>query len=156
MTQRGRSGSRRPPGPPCAAAGESTNIDVHVGARLRQRRRLLGMSQARLGDAIGISFQQVQKYERGANRVSASCLYELSRVLEVPVAYFFEALEPDGIDTAGLGEEAASYDAGGSKREIIELVRAYSVIADDALRARLRELIKSVANGYREKADRER
>ncbi len=66
-------------------------IDVHVGSRVRLRRTLLGMSQEKLGEAIGLTFQQVQKYERGANfRVGASRLYDLSRVLDVPVSYFFE------------------------------------------------------------------
>src|SRR5579883_3316499 len=70
-------------------------IDVHVGSRVRLRRTLLGMSQEKLGDAIGLTFQQVQKYERGANRVGASRLFELSRVLDVPVSFFFDELDPD-------------------------------------------------------------
>src|SRR5947209_19234508 len=65
-------------------------VDVHVGSRVRLRRTLLGMSQEKLGDALGLTFQQVQKYERGANRVGASRLYDLARVLAVPVSYFFE------------------------------------------------------------------
>ncbi len=65
-------------------------IDVHVGARLRQRRTLLGMTQPNLGDALGVTFQQAQKYERGTNRISASRLFALSRVLDVPVEYFFD------------------------------------------------------------------
>ncbi len=65
-------------------------IDVHVGARLRQRRTLLGMTQTSLGDALDLSFQQVQKYENGANRISASRLYDLARLLDVPVEYFFD------------------------------------------------------------------
>src|SRR5665213_2163790 len=69
-------------------------VDVHVGSRLRLRRTLLGMSQEKLGHAIGLTFQQVQKYERGANRIGASRLYELSRVLDVPVTFFFDALDP--------------------------------------------------------------
>src|ERR1700746_100348 len=68
--------------------------DVHVGARVRWRRTLLGMSQEKLGEAIGLTFQQVQKYERGANRVGASRLYDLSQVLDVPVSYFFEEISP--------------------------------------------------------------
>ncbi len=65
-------------------------IDVHVGARLRQRRTLLGMTQTNLGDALGLTFQQVQKYERGTNRISASRLYDLARLLDVTVEYFFD------------------------------------------------------------------
>src|SRR3982751_5187523 len=66
--------------------------DVHVGARVRLRRTLLGLSQEKLADAIGLTFQQVQKYERGANRVGSSRLYDLSRVLDVPIAYFFDEM----------------------------------------------------------------
>src|SRR5216683_1587867 len=67
-------------------------IDVHVGSRVRLRRTLLGMSQGKLGDALGLTFQQVQKYERGANRVSSSRLFDLTRVLDVPVSYFFDEM----------------------------------------------------------------
>src|SRR5882762_8525140 len=73
--------------------------DVHVGSRVRLRRTLLGMSQEKLGEAIGLTFQQVQKYERGANRVGASRLYDLSRVLDVPVSFFFDDIAP-GEDVA--------------------------------------------------------
>ena len=89
---RGRRASAAP-----ATTGKPNPIDVHVGSRVRLRRTLLGMSQEKLGEAIGLTFQQVQKYERGANRVGASRLFELSRVLDVQVAYFFEEM---GADTA--------------------------------------------------------
>src|ERR1700681_831166 len=69
-------------------------VDVHVGSRVPLRRTLLGMSQEKLGDAIGLTFQQVQKYERGANRIGASRLFDLSRVLDVPVSFFFEDMVP--------------------------------------------------------------
>src|ERR1700761_7706748 len=69
-------------------------IDIHVGSRVRLRRTLLGMSQEKLGDAIGLTFQQVQKYERGANRIGSSRLFDLARVLDVPVAYFFDEMSP--------------------------------------------------------------
>ena len=77
-----------------ASKGFPNPIDVHVGSRIRLRRTLLGMSQERLAEAIGLTFQQVQKYERGANRVGSSRLFDLARVLDVPVAYFFEDLAP--------------------------------------------------------------
>ncbi len=70
-------------------------VDVHVGARVRQRRTLLGMNQTKLGQAIGLTFQQVQKYERGTNRISASRLFELSQVLDVPIQYFFDDMPPE-------------------------------------------------------------
>src|ERR1700686_1182510 len=80
--------------------------DVHVGARVRLRRTLLGMSQEKLGDAIGLTFQQVQKYERGANRVGASRLFDLSRVLDVPVSFFFDDINPETAPAA-RGEPAS-------------------------------------------------
>src|SRR5665213_1874859 len=74
--------------------GRPSPIDVHVGSRIRLRRTLLGMSQERLGEALGLTFQQVQKYERGVNRVGASRLFDLSRVLDVPISFFFDRI-PD-------------------------------------------------------------
>src|SRR5579862_5575580 len=80
-------------------------VDLHVGARIRMRRRLQGVSQEKLADALGLTFQQVQKYERGANRVSASKLYEIASALKSPVAYFFDGLaDPSGSE--GEGEDA--------------------------------------------------
>src|SRR5712671_7409467 len=72
--------------------GKSHAVDIHVGARMRQRRTLLGMSQTKLGDAVGLTFQQIQKYERGSNRVSSSRLFEFAKVLDVPVSYFFDEM----------------------------------------------------------------
>jgi len=124
--------------------------DVHVGSRVRLRRTLLGMSQEKLGEAIGLTFQQVQKYERGANRVGASRLYDLSRVLDVPVAYFFEEMAPGG--AAGDARQAAAGENGERsendpmlKRETLELVRAYYKIADPHVRRRLFDLAKALA-----------
>ncbi len=123
--------------------------DIHVGARVRLRRTLLGMSQEKLGDAIGLTFQQVQKYERGANRVGASRLYDLSRVLDVPVAFFFEDIAA-GDDVvprpAGLAEAAEGYEADPMlKRETLELVRAYYKITDPHIRRRFFDLAKALA-----------
>src|SRR5689334_21165977 len=102
--------------------------DVQVGARLRLRRNMLGLSQERLGEAIGLTFQQVQKYERGANRIGASRLHELSRVLDVPVSFFFDDTDPRRAPAVGNCAELPA-DAFESdplrKRETIELVRAY-------------------------------
>ena len=129
-------------------------IDVHVGSRVRLRRTLLGMSQEKLGEAIGLTFQQVQKYERGANRVGASRLYDLSRVLDVPVSYFFEEMASDVASAAearlgGMSEEVPSpaYEADPMmRRETLELVRAYYKIADPQVRRRLFDLTKAIAN----------
>jgi transcriptional regulator with XRE-family HTH domain len=143
---RGRRGGGRPKG------GKPNPIDIHVGSRVRLRRTLLGMSQEKLGEAIGLTFQQVQKYERGANRIGASRLYDLSRVLDVPVSFFFDDVRPAGDDP-----DARHSEAGGqhdrmpgepdpmAKRETLELVRAYYRIVDPTVRRRIFELTKAVA-----------
>jgi transcriptional regulator with XRE-family HTH domain len=112
------------------------------------------MSQEKLGDAIGLTFQQVQKYERGANRIGASRLFDLSRVLNVPVSFFFDELDPgvaaqDGTSVAGLAETPSGYQADPMmKRETLELVRAYLRIIDPQIRRRLFDLTKAIANTY--------
>ena len=125
-------------------------IDVHVGARLRRRRTLSGMSQTTLGDAIGLTFQQVQKYERGANRISASRLFGLSRVLDVPIEYFFDDI-PAAVAASspaqggGKAKKPPSYEPDPMhKQETLELVRAYYKIKDAEVRKRLRELTKAL------------
>lgn len=122
-------------------------VDVHVGSRVRLRRTLLGMSQEKLGDAIGLTFQQVQKYERGANRVGASRLYDLSRVLDVPVSYFFEELGDAGPSGSTTEQNTESYQSNPMmKRETLELVRAYLRISDPQIKRRLFELAKALAS----------
>jgi transcriptional regulator with XRE-family HTH domain len=127
-------------------------IDVHVGTRVRLRRTLLGMSQEKLGDALGLTFQQVQKYERGANRIGASRLFDLSRVLDVPVSFFFDDIKAETIEAAqaepGLREQpSASYEPDPMmRRETLELVRAYYRIPDTQIRRRLFDLTKAIAN----------
>ena len=129
--------------------GKPTYIDVHVGQRVRQRRTLLGYSQERLADALNLTFQQVQKYERGANRVGAGRLYELSHALDVPVNYFFEELPdaPEGAASGPAMQEAAQrqYDADPmAQRETLLLVRAYYDINDPAVRRRVLDLIRAM------------
>jgi len=121
-------------------------IDAHVGSRVRLRRTLLGMSQEKLGESIGLTFQQVQKYERGANRISASKLWQLSQVLDVPVSFFFDDIGEDAthLPPPPPTEEPSAADPL-AKRETLELVRAYYRINDPAVRKRLFELTKSVA-----------
>jgi len=121
---------------------------------VRLRRTLLGMSQERLGGALGLTFQQVQKYERGTNRIGASRLYRLSEVLDVPVSFFFDDMRPATAVT--LGGEAAPVTAGAPaaapegetmmRRETLELVRAYYRITDPQVRRRLFDLTKAIAN----------
>ena len=147
----------------------SNPVDVHVGNRIRLRRTLLGMSQERLGNALGLTFQQVQKYERGRNRVGASRLYDLACVLDVPVAFFFTGLPdpvgsmepcqagPEGVSEPGVqlaenmtaGEASASATGTGdmglfSRRETIELIRAYYGIEDSGTRRRVLDLVRSM------------
>ena len=112
-------------------------VDVHVGGRVRLRRTLLGMSQERLGEALGLTFQQVQKNERGFNRIGSSRLYQLSRILDVPVGYFFEEIEDEA--------PARSPDDVMVKRETLELVRAYYRVRDPKVRDALRHMASSMA-----------
>ena len=130
--------------------GRPNPIDVHVGARVRLRRTLLGMSQEKLGEAIGLTFQQVQKYERGANRIGSSRLFDLSRVLDVPIEYFFGDM-PAAVAACspgqggGMSEEASNYELDPmAKRETLELVRAYYKISDPQVRKRLFEMTKAL------------
>ncbi len=127
-------------------------IDVHVGTRVRLRRTLLGMSQEKLGEALGLTFQQVQKYERGVNRIGASRLFDLARVLDVPIGFFFDDM-PDAVGGSMNGIRRAmgfadSQDAFEDdtlhRRETLELVRAYYRITDPAVRKRVFDLIKSL------------
>lgn len=116
-------------------------IDVHVGQRLKNRRRLLGLSQEALGRQLGLTFQQIQKYERGMTRVSASRLLQLSIILEVPISYFFE-----GIPNAPTESGTMSPEDGRRQRDLLELTRAYQAIPDKSLRQRLLELCKAMAD----------
>ncbi len=115
--------------------------DVHVGMRLRQRRTLLGMSQEKLAKAFGVSFQQVQKYERGANRISASRLHLLTRILDVPITYFFEGL-PTTSDEPVMAMDSDEGSDQMTSRETLELVRAYYRITDPHVRKRLVDLAR--------------
>jgi transcriptional regulator with XRE-family HTH domain len=130
-------------------------IDAHVGARVRLRRTLLGMSQEKLGDALGLTFQQVQKYERGVNRIGASRLFDLARVLDVPIGFFFDDLPPEMGGNAAVRSRPALFgfaetsdgleDENMNKRETLELVRAYYRINEAGVRKRVFDLIKSLA-----------
>jgi transcriptional regulator with XRE-family HTH domain len=136
-------------------------IDVHVGKRLRLRRTLLGMSQERLGELLGLTFQQVQKYERGANRIGSSRLFELGQILNVPVSFFFDDMAdasrplPGAAPMPGLAEDGARFqhevedeDLPLDRRETLELIRAYYRIGDPAVRKRLFELTKALAGRF--------
>lgn len=123
-------------------------IDIHVGSRVRMRRMLISMSQEKLGDQLGLTFQQVQKYEKGANRIGASRLYQISQTLGVPVDYFFEGLqlEEDGSQQGFSEGSAGSFDLNMlSTSEGIQLNSAFFSIQDAEVRKRVLDLIKSLA-----------
>jgi len=124
-------------------------IDVRVGGRVRLRRNMLNLSQEKLGEAIGLTFQQVQKYERGANRISASRLFGLSGVLGVPIAFFFDETDPVHAPPVPIGfaeSPQESFDSDPLRRsETLELIAAYYKIDDAAVRRRLFDLAKTLA-----------
>ena len=136
------------------ADGQPNPIDVHVGKRVRVRRTLLGLSQEALANRLGITFQQVQKYERGSNRMGSSRLYDISVALDVPVSFFFDdmpdetaQMSPRAIIKGEGGEPAINLpgDASFSKRETLDLVQAYYSIVDASIRRRVYDLAKSLA-----------
>jgi len=140
-------------------SGQPNPIDVHVGTRIRLRRTLLGMSQERLGELLGLTFQQVQKYERGANRVGASRLFDLARVLDVSVGYFYEDMD-DTVQAASprhmvcaTSEPEVAENNVMVQRETLELVRAYYRIRDPNVRQQVQILAKTL--GGTEPGDKE-
>lgn len=147
MAKRQRKSSGR-----MASKGYPNPIDVHVGGRIRLRRTLLGISQTTLAEAIGLTFQQVQKYEKGSNRVSSSRLLDLANVLDVTIPYFFQEMSAEvGAQTPSMllhSKKLPDVDDEKdpmTRRETLELVRAYYKIEDPAVRKRLRDLVSSVS-----------
>ena len=122
--------------------GVPNPVDVHVGARVRTRRLLIGMNQETLARALGLTFQQVQKYEGGANRVSASRLSQIAEILGVPISYFFNDIEPDGAEPSRREVEARERL---QRPETIELIRSYYAITDPETRRQFLEMVKTVA-----------
>lgn len=126
-------------------------IDVHVGNRVRLQRMLIGISQEKLGERLGLTFQQVQKYEKGINRIGASRLFELSRVLGVPVQFFYEDAPASGAQqaasTPGFSERSSDSHVFEflSSREGLELNRAFSRITDPKVRKSVLDLVRSLA-----------
>ena len=129
-------------------AGKKPNpVDTHVGSRVRLRRMLLGMSQEKLGDAMGLTFQQVQKYEKGVNRIGASRLFHISRILDVPVQFFFEeAPQLNGPAVAGMAEpESQTFILEFlNSREGLELNRAFVKIGDPKVRKSVVDLVRAL------------
>ena len=116
----------------------ASDIDSLVGDRIRRRRILLGFTQDQLGEALGISYQQIQKYETGANRISAGRLYQITETLETPVGWFF--------DGAGTHQDRSEEDSLSSTRPVIELVRGFSRIGEDRLRMAVLSLVRTLAD----------
>jgi transcriptional regulator with XRE-family HTH domain len=117
---------------------------------MRQRRSLLGMSQSKVGEAVGLTFQQIQKYERGSNRIGSSRLYEFAKVLDVPVSYFFDEMPSNALSgrgRKGFGEAGTPFEQEKDpliKRETLQLVRAYYKIREGRVRKRIFEMVMAV------------
>ena len=143
--------TRSPRRPGRRKSDQPNPIDVHVGARVRLRRNMLGLSQEKLGEHLGLTFQQVQKYERGANRIGASRLHEISVVLGVPVSFFYDDTDPVHAPAIPPGFAETPQEGFDSdplrRRETRELIDAYYDIEDAAVRRRLFDLAKSLAAG---------
>ncbi len=129
------------------ATGTPHPMDVHVGSRLHMGRTLFGLNQTELGEALGVTFQQIQKYEKGTNRISASRLFDLSHVLDVPFSFFFDDI-PVKATKGGDAELSQSAEAEFMfKRETLELVKAYTRIADPTMRQALMNVITALGKG---------
>ena len=129
--------------------------DLHVGRRLRLRRTMLGMSQEKLSEAVGLTFQQIQKYERGTNRIGASRLCQFSQLLGVPIGFFFDDMDAPLTSDTGLGEEPSAYGkppapaaeeppSGALSRDMVELLRLYNAIEDPDVRKQVLSLVRTV------------
>lgn len=125
------------------------DIDIFVGKKLRQRRTMMGLSQEAVAKAVGITFQQVQKYEKGVNAMNSHRLVEFSRFMNVPVAYFFDGLEESGAATPAVGfaEASETFDHGSpvSDRESLEMMKAFKRIGEQGVRKRLSDLVRAIA-----------
>ena len=134
--------------------GRAGSLDEHIGLRLRQRRALLGMTQEKLAEAVGITFQQVQKYENGANRISAGRLYEFSNILDIPVDYFYDGAKEGKKAAIGMADnDQASFKGADDvmeRKETLELIRVYYSIHSPKLRKDLFNLVKSMAQSLKD------
>ena len=123
-------------------------VDLYVGKKLKERRSLVGLSQTKLGEAVDLTFQQIQKYERAANRIGAGRLHDFARILNVPITFFFDGMNAKKSPVAGFSDNGQSPFGGEdlmSKKETLNLVRAYYNIRDPKLRTQMLEMIKTMA-----------
>ena len=123
-------------------------VDKHVGRRLRWRRRELNYSQEKLGELLGLTFQQVQKYEKGVNRISAGRLYEIAKVLETSIAYFYQGISESDAREAGVSEGEGSVYAGEIDRDTLDLVAVFQSIPDPALRQSILAMVRNAAESF--------
>lgn len=125
-------------------------VDVHVGGRVRLRRMMLGMSQDKLGEALGLTFQQVQKYEKGVNRIGASRVFEIARILDVPIQYFYEDISSGSGDGRAFGfaeSDDSDFMSMLHSPEGVQLCRHFAEIKDPKVRKRVLDLVKTLAEG---------
>ena len=123
-------------------------VDIHVGSRVRLRRMILGLSQDKLGDALGLTFQQIQKYEKGVNRIGASRMFQISQVLNVPVQYFFDdftTTDTAGVEGVGESEAGDTFMSLVNSPEGVQLCRYFARIEDPRVRRRVLELVKTLS-----------
>jgi transcriptional regulator with XRE-family HTH domain len=140
--------SARPGGRGRRKADTPHPVDIHVGSRVRLRRTELGISQEKLAAELGLTFQQVQKYERAANRISASRLFQIGKVLDVKVPFFYEGYEAAGAASGFAEPPAEAFQSDLlQRRDTIELFKAFYAIDDAALRRRLLDLARTLAAG---------
>lgn len=130
---------------------EAHPVDIHVGKKLRSRRTILGKSQEEIGTAVGITFQQIQKYERGLNRIGSSRLYEFAKLLGVGVGYFFEGIENESKNADGnvsvFAEDSTSFEHEVlDNKEVLSVVRAYFGISNPSVRKKMLALMKSMSD----------
>ncbi|ATU92915.1 helix-turn-helix domain-containing protein [Phyllobacterium zundukense] len=123
-------------------------VDVHVGARIRLRRNMIGLSQEKLGDSLGITFQQIQKYEKGMNRVGASRLQAIGNILNVPVTFFFDDMPGQSDKPKGFDEESETTYVVGflNSSEGIQLARAFAKITDAKIRRKILDLVRTLGD----------
>lgn len=121
-------------------------VDIYVGGRIRLRRTMLSFSQEKLADQLGVTFQQVQKYENGSNRVGASRLFAIARALGVAVSFFYDGYQGAEGSPFSVAEDAVNMDKHLSSRETVELIRAYYAVEDKEVRKKVLEMIKSLSH----------
>lgn len=129
-------------------------IDRHVGSRVRMRRMLAGISQEKLGESLGLTFQQVQKYEKGSNRISASRLQQIAKMLDVPVSFFFDGAPTGDITSAGFADSASTTYISDflATSEGVQLTKAFTRIKNVKIRRRMIDLVEAMADEEAEKA----